>query len=438
MSASVITPATCKAAQRRLHARSQRGYCNTPCYGLIKNTAKNNEVNLTTIDWLRLTVTDLDNFTASLSELVGEHGLLNSADIDIKWSDKGMHGYTRSAKLLIWRDNDYLTIGHFACAEQGSNKGGMFELTGTGCKVLQLENYDLWLELFDLLQYYNWRISRVDVALDLPGEYALKHGYTVPKLFQQAVNEGLFKSDNLRNPNMRQTFSMAGDWSALAVGNLTPETYDPLEHCPAGLTAYVGNRKRADDFFRIYEKGAELLGRMAEPEEVDRAWVRIEHEMSRKSSGRDIPLEVMIRPDHYFAANRSGVRAILDKLREHQSLEKAQQWQRQQFQREKGLLLSKKIHWAKHSYGRLLKTLVEQGIDPGEIIDWLSREDGLKEFVFDITDDGEQQPTVNDLDTMTFQSELPVVNTLTEQEAEARESRLERAYIQLEGMEVAL
>ena len=134
----------------------------------------------------------------------------------------------------------------------------------------------------------------------------------------------------------------------------------------------------------MYEKGKELLGRMAEPEDIDRGWIRIEHEMSRKASGREIPLDVMIRPDHYFAANRGGVRAILDQLRQSRELEQAQQWQREQFQKEKGLLLSKKIHWARHSYGRLFRTLTEQGIEPQEIIDWLSRTDGLKEFVFDL------------------------------------------------------
>ncbi|MEZ5480147.1 MAG: hypothetical protein R3E95_22505 [Thiolinea sp.] len=125
---------------------------------------------------------------------------------------------------------------------------------------------------------------------------------------------------------------------------------------------------------------------MAEPEDVDRAWIRIEHEMSRKASGRDIPLDVMIRPDAYFCAGRSAVRALLDELREHRSLQAAQSWQREQFKREKGLLLSKKIFWAKHSYGRLFRTLTEQGMDPQVIIDWLSRTDGLKEFVFDIAD----------------------------------------------------
>lgn len=367
-------------------------YCNTGGYddshkiSKLQKTEKSYDLNVTAVDWLRLTTTDLDAYAQTMGDLLADGGLFNHADMDVKWTDKGMHGYDSSAAILIWKDNDYLTVGHIAKAESGRNKGGLLELTGTGCKVLQLEYPALWLELFNLLQYHDWRISRVDVALDLHGEYAREMGYTVPNLLLQAKNSGLFQSDRLRNPNMKQSFSMAGDWSDLAIGNITPHTYDPLEHCPAGLTAYIGNRKTADDFFRVYEKGKELLGGMAEPESIDRGWIRIEHEMSRKATGRNIPLEVMLRPDAYFCESRSGVRTILDAVRERQSLEAALQYQREQFKREKGLLLSKKLHWARHSYGRLVRTLVEQGMEASEIVDMLSRISGLKEFVFDLAD----------------------------------------------------
>lgn len=367
-------------------------YCNTGGYddsqkiSRLQKTVSSCGVNVTAVDWLRVTVTDLDAYAATVSDLMGEHGIFNNADMDVRWSDKGMHGYDASAAILVWRDNDYLTVGHIATAERGRNKGGLLELTGVGCKILQLEYPALWLELYNLLQYHDWRISRVDIALDLPGDYALANGYTVPKLLAQAKLEGLFQSDRLRNPNMKQSFHIAGDWSDFAIGVLSPDNYDPLHHCPAGLTAYVGNRKTADDFFRVYEKGKELLGAMAEPESTDRGWVRIEHEMSRKASGRVIPLDVMVRPDEHFAESRSGVRAILDALRDHQALEAAKQWQREQFKREKGLLLSKKVHWARHSYGRLIRTLMEQGVEAQAIVELLSRTSGLKEFVFDLTD----------------------------------------------------
>jgi len=377
-------------------------YCNTGGYEISKESnqlekpAFNNQDSITALDWLRLTTNDLKSYRDTMSDLTinpergvlsqDDHctGILEEAGMQVHWTDKGMHGYDVSASIKIWKDNDYLTVGNIAYSEGGRNKGGLFELSGVGCKVLQLEYPALWLELYNVLLLAEWRISRVDIALDLSGDYAQEHGYSVPVLFKQAVNEGLFKADAQRNPLMKQSFQTAGDWSPLVCGNLSAETYDPLQHCTGGLTAYVGNRKSSDDFFRIYEKGKQLLGAMAEPESIDRGWVRIEHEMSRKASGRTIPLDVMLRPDEYFCAGRSNVRAIMEQLRAHRDLQAIQSWQRAQFKREKGLLLSKKVHWARHTYGRLLRTLQDKGLSDSEIVEKLSRTAGLKEFVFDL------------------------------------------------------
>jgi len=93
---------------------------------------------------------------------------------------------------------------------------------------------------------------------------------------------------------------------------------------------------------------------------------------------------VMLRPDEYFCAGRSNVRAIMEQLRAHRDLQAIQSWQRAQFKREKGLLLSKKVHWARHTYGRLLRTLQDKGLSDSEIVEKLSRTAGLKEFVFDL------------------------------------------------------
>ncbi|MFZ1342925.1 replication initiation factor domain-containing protein [Thiothrix eikelboomii] len=380
-------------------------YCNTGGYEVSKENnqlekpAFNNQDSITALDWLRLTTNDLKSYRETMGELTTSlepgvvaqddqcTGILEEAGMQVHWTEKGLHGYDTSASIKIWRDNDYLTVGHIAYSEGGRNKGGLFELTGVGCKVLQLEYPALWLELYNVLMLAEWRISRVDIALDLSGDYAKEHGYTVPLLFKQAKTEGLFKSDSQRNPLMKQTFKPEGDWTPLLFEGVTPETYDPLKDCPAGLTAYIGNRKSSDDFFRIYEKGKQLLGAMAEPESVDRGWIRIEHEMSRKATGRTIPLDVMLRPDEYFCAGRSHVRFIMEQLRAHRDLQAIQSWQRAQFKREKGLLLSKKVHWARHTYGRLLRTLQDKGFSDSEIIDKLSRTSGLKEFVFDLVEE---------------------------------------------------
>jgi DNA relaxase NicK len=353
-------------------------------------------IQVTMIDWFRVTTNELDSFKATLTELEGDSGILENANLDVKWKQKGMHGYTDSASILLWKDNDYMTVGNLAYSEDGRNKGGMLELTGTGCKVLQVEYPALWLELYNLLTYYNWRISRVDIALDLSGAYCQAHGFTVPKLMREAKRNDLFKSDAAKNPTMKAAIEPCGDWSDMTIGELSVDDYDPLAHCPAGLTMYVGKRKSSDDFFRVYEKGKEILGKQAEPEAVDRAWIRIEHEMSRKASGRIIPLDAMIRPDEYFCAGRSNIRAVMEAVRNDRELKAIQCWQREQFKREKSLMLSRKVHWARHTYGRTIHTMRGLGWTDEQIVDALMRESGLKEFIPDLLDHAPDEGDVLD------------------------------------------
>ena len=226
---------------------------------------------VTMVDWLRLTVNDLSAFKDTMGDLADEGGILSEAGMDVQWKQgKGLHGYSESASIVIWKDSDYMTVGSLAYSEQGQNKGGMFELTGAGCKVLQVEYPALWLELYNLLSYHDWRISRVDIALDLAGEYCRFHDYTVPKLMRDADENELFKSDLNKNPNFVPEIQQAGSWTKLMTGRITPDDYDPMVHCPGGLTFYVGSRSGSDDFFRVYEKGKEILGKQAEPESVDR------------------------------------------------------------------------------------------------------------------------------------------------------------------------
>lgn len=321
--------------------------------------------------------------------------ILEEAEIKVYWSDFSLFGYDCSASLRVWKDNDFLTVGSIAYAEEGSHEGGLFELTGKGCQLFQVEYPGLWDELHDVLnevkcphEQIGWRIARVDMALDCVGEFALAHQITVPRLYKLGNFEGFFKSDLARNPLMSQTFTPVGDWSDFINGVLTPEEYDPLKHAPLGLTGYVGVRKSADDFIRFYEKGKQLLGKDAEPISADRAWVRIEHEMSRKSTGREIPFDVLLNSDHYFCANRSRVRQIMNDLRAFFFLADTASWKRKLFSREKMLMISKKIHYARHAYGRLIRTMVEDlALSPLVIVNTLIRSQSLKEFVLDVDDD---------------------------------------------------
>ena len=110
--------------------------------------------------------------------------------------------------------------------------------------------------------------------------------------------------------------------------------------------------------------------------------------MTRKN-GREIPLDVMLRPDEYFAINRPLARQLMHDYRDALSMQEVEQAQLSQFKKEKSLSVAKKVYWAKHSYGRLFRTLVDKGIDYAEIIDWLPRSDGLKECIFDVGEEDE-------------------------------------------------
>jgi phage replication initiation protein len=77
----------------------------------------------------------------------------------------------------------------------------------------------------------------------------------------------------------------------------------------AGRTCYVGKREKADKFFRAYEKGFEMAGKMVAagapgvPSHIDGK--RIEDiyrcELELKAEATDIPWEVIERRDQYFA-----------------------------------------------------------------------------------------------------------------------------------------
>ncbi len=387
---------------KRLQGQHCGGYCNTPrgefaphsSHATILSSPSNPLTffkvdplaveDVTTIDWFRATTNCLDDFHGLLSELRTHYGVLGCAGVRTQDLNKGFLGYLHSEALLLEVDGEIKQLGMIAYSEQNNNKGGLFELTGDGCSHFTQHYPELWYELYELLVTFHWRVTRLDIALDLLGEYALEQGITVPKLADAAENEDLFLSANAKGNIHAPSVETAGKgWAKMLFGRITPDTYHPLEHAPAGLTVYIGNRKSADDFFRCYEKGKQLLGSKAAPDAIDRAWVRIEHEMKRHS-GRTIPIDAMIRPDHYFAANRPKVRAIMDALRHSLAKAQATEWQKAVVRKEKDLILSKKMHWAKHSYGRLFKTLVDTGIGGNNIVQWLSQSDGLKEFLFDI------------------------------------------------------
>lgn len=341
------------------------------------NTGSLYSDNICFIDWLTATNSDDRLFKRFCFELTN---LLKKANIRAVLTDKGFRGYKSKSDLVITSGNESVLLGNLATGNV--REGGLFELNGKGCTLLRMSYPDLIPAIYSLFVDYEFRFSRLDTALDFQADYAIEKGYTVPKIMQAGVIAGLFDRDTQKSGKSLASNTI-GQWGELMARGVDTASYDPLIHAQAGLTAYFGNRKSSPDFFRIYEKGKEQNGNLPEGD-IERAYFRIEHEMKRPDGKTTIPLDAMIRPDAYFANGRSGVRSLLDDMRKHYKLDKVSELQRDHQKKLKVKRLSKKIEWLKVTGGRVLKTLQDQGASDSEIVAWLTRPEGLQEFINDL------------------------------------------------------
>ena len=63
---------------KRAQRVKSEGYCNTPPSEIQPCTKPKDDLNITKIDWLRLTVTDLESFGHTMSDLEGNGGILRA------------------------------------------------------------------------------------------------------------------------------------------------------------------------------------------------------------------------------------------------------------------------------------------------------------------------------------------------------------------------
>lgn len=345
---------------------------------------------VTRLDYLRCTVNDFDNFDAAFNSIID---FCKNLDITCQEKDKGYLGYTNSISLNYWFDNSYVCVGHIAYSDIGNNKGGLIEFTGK-CFDLAYSQHDhktIISDLYYTLLVNNFRITRADIALDICSDLSDHLGITVPTLLRDGMDNGLFRS-KYSPRHINQSVAQSGDWSGFITGAITIDSYNPSKHCPNGLTAYFGNRK-SDNFWRIYEKGKQLAGNLDERDPSFfsgnyRNWIRVEREIKRGQSKKEIPLELITNTDSYFLGDGFDslgklVNAVFDWDSKDGSYPTASP-RRRSIVRQAVLSISKKIYWAKQSYGRLIKTLHDLGIDNNDIFAMISRKSGLDEFLFDI------------------------------------------------------
>lgn len=336
---------------------------------------------VTHIDWLRATCPDTDSVEYILSDFTG---LLLETDIQINKIERRHLGYDQAYALTLWYNNNVHIIGHLAYTLHNPEtlsptKGLCLEFTGDGCQYLRDKVLKVWQEIPDLLNYYRMRLTRLDIAWDIPADYAIKHHITVPSI---AKNAGSFSS-KFSTAALRQNF--IGEWGCLLFDGVTPDTYDPSKNAPKGLTINLGART-GTNFFRAYEKGKQLAQLTGDESSVDAYWVRIEQEIKRDKHGNDIPLDAILNPDAFFCYDRPIRQMMLDYASSLNVVQKAG-IRNALRTKEKNLLLSKKLYWLKRSYGRTIATLLSTGFTAEDVVSKTVRDGTLKDFIFDLEDD---------------------------------------------------
>lgn len=259
----------------------------------------------------------------------------------------GMPGYPDSQAISV-DGVQFGLLGYGATTHQRS----FVSLTGTACKTLG----DAELQLaHDVLVTLDARIARIDICLDFyKGERTFDHA-----LF--AYDRGDFRlSKSPKNPKKKVIGEVDG-----AGNNL-------------GRTLYVGSRG-GEKMARIYEKGLEVFAHLPddlkamsearalvfnlEDKQFADNWVRVEIEFSRQKKERDLPLEMLIKRDEYFAGAYpycADALGVTDGLRPPS------------LKSDIDVDFIKMIGNAKRSYGSLVHTMKELGFSDNDVVVYLS------------------------------------------------------------------
>lgn len=183
----------------------------------------------------------------------------------------GLHGYSYSGDILI----DGIACGLVAWG--AANHGCMVSFTGAGCDGLDFGALHRVISVVPGL-----RITRVDLALDDYSGSVISYLRAV-----EAAEIG----------NFHPARGTAPKWMAIQAGEFIPEVHNAMRKrfgmiASAGCSFYIGSRINGK-CARIYEKGKQ----MQSAEHPN--WVRAEGELHSKD--RQIPLDVLVNPDPYFA-----------------------------------------------------------------------------------------------------------------------------------------
>lgn len=229
-----------------------------------------NPVQKTTVDWLRFRTQAQP--MEGLEALRGLYGELGD-HLKLVHLERGKDGFRQGAAVQFAD----MVLGRVDYGGESQRGWVRWNLTGRACE---------WVRDWDAIDALESlpaaEIRRLDVAL------TTWEGEVTHDRVADAHAAGRFTSGG-RPPDM-QTITSSNE--------------------RAGRTIYVGNREKSDKFFRAYEKGFELAGKLP-PSLRDGCLTidghRVEDiyrcEVELKAEGRPIPWEVVERRDQYFAGS---------------------------------------------------------------------------------------------------------------------------------------
>lgn len=276
------------------------------------------------VDWLTATWKPEpdEHVPATVLGLLRGLGLPAEAD-----QSSGHFGFQHGARLFIRLDDG--SRHQIALLDWGGDrmKGrARLDLSGSACSLVR----DWQLMQDWLASQWETTITRVDLAVDcLQGEFTVDHAVGWLK-------EGRFVHRQGGRPPRHST---PGDWLS------DQPTY--------GRTLEIGRRENGK-MLRAYEKGLQLR-----PGSGDR-WTRFEVEIRRRD--RDIPLDVLTRPDHYFAGAYECLQDLIHAAPERIATH----------QKEGELTADELVQHCATGYGKLIGTL-RLHLTADELLDAISR-----------------------------------------------------------------
>lgn len=241
----------------------------------------------------------------------------------------GILGYETGIKFSKLSFGNLVFVGRLDYGGDRHQGRARLDINGTGCGLV--ENWPLLQNAIS--EFVEVKLTRVDLALDfMDGAYGVQDALA---WYQQ----GEFNAGG-RNPR----HSTPGDWANPA--------YESGEGIRYGRTFEVGRRKNGK-MLRAYEKGRQLGA-------SDSEWTRFEVEI--RNIDRDIPLDIVVNPDKYFA----GAYACLKKLLASPAATIPTH------QKEGQITLERLTHLARVSYGKLIEVM-RVYLSASEIIKELAR-----------------------------------------------------------------